>query len=81
MDWQLPAGTLLEHAVVFDRRHLIRLVRSYLVYYDADRCHLGLGKDAPSGRRVTPRPTSTAKVGALRRVDGLDRRYAWREAA
>lgn len=43
---------LLEHVVVLDRRHLIRLVRSYVSYYHEDRCHLGLDKDAPNGRPV-----------------------------
>ncbi len=88
--WQNPVAErwigscrreLLEHVVVFDQRHLIRLMRSYTGYYHEDRCHLGLDKDAPNARPVTPRPSSTAKVVALPRVGGLHHRYAWREAA
>ena len=72
---------LLEHVVVFGERHLVRLVRSYISYYHEDRGHLGLDKDTPDSRPVTPRPTSTATVVALPRIGGLHHRYEWREAA
>ena len=72
---------LLDHVIVFDRHHFIRLMRSYVDYYQEDRCHLGLAKDAPSGRVVTSRPSSDAKIVALLRVGGLHHRYAWRDAA
>ncbi len=72
---------LLEHVVVFSEGHLVRLVASYISYYHADRCHLGLGKDTPDRRMVTPRSSATAKVVALQRVGGLHRCYEWREAA
>jgi hypothetical protein len=72
---------LLEHVVVLSERHFIRLVRSYISHYHQDRCHLGLGKDTPNGRSVTPRPSSTAKVVALPRVGGIHHRYEWRDAA
>jgi len=72
---------LFEHIVVLSARHFIRLVRSYINHYHEDRCHLGLGKDTPNGRSVTPRPSSTAKVVALPRVGGLHYRYEWRDAA
>jgi hypothetical protein len=72
---------LLDHVIVFDRHHFIRLMRSYLDYYHEDRCHLGLDKDAPSSRVVTARPSNDAKIVALPRVGGIHRRYAWRDAA
>jgi hypothetical protein len=56
-------------------------VRSYVTYYHEDRCHLGLEKDTPNKRPVTPRPSPGAKVVALPRVGGLHHRYEWREAA
>ena len=46
-----------------------------------DRCHLGLDKDTPNLRPVTPRPSPTAKIVALPRVGGLHHRYEWRDAA
>ena len=88
--WQNPVAErwiggcrreLLDHVVVLDQRHLVRLVRAYTSYYHDDRCHLGLGKDSPCGREVTPRPSQSAKGAALPRVGGLQRRYVWREAA
>jgi len=72
---------LLDYVVVFDRRHLIRLMRSYVGYYHEDRCHLPLVKDAPTRRPVTERPSNTAKAVALPRVGGLHHRYVWSEAA
>ena len=67
--------------IVLDHRHLMRLACSYIRYYHKDRCDLGLAKDTPNSRAVTPPPSSTAKVVALPRVGGLQRRYEWREAA
>lgn len=72
---------LLAYVVVFGRRHLLRLMRSYIDCYHEDRCHLGLDKDTPHERPLDPRPSSTAKVVALPRVGGLHHRYEWREAA
>ena len=72
---------LLEHVVVFSEPHLVRLMSSYICYYHEDRGHLGLDKDTPNKRPVTPRPSPTAKVVALPRVGGLHHRYEWREAA
>jgi putative transposase len=72
---------LLEHVIIISERHLIRLVRSYISYYHENRCQLGLNKDTPNPRQITPRPSPTAKVVALRRVGGLHHRYEWREAA
>jgi hypothetical protein len=88
--WQNPVAErwigrcrreLLDHVVVFDQRHLVRLVRTYASDYHDDRCHLGLGQDLPSGRQVKPRPSQSATVVALPRVGARQRRYAWREAA
>jgi putative transposase len=72
---------LLDHVVVFGERHLIRLTRSYPEYYHGDRSHLGLSKDAPDRRPVTPRPSLTAKVVALPRVGGPHHRYERRVVA
>ena len=72
---------LFEHVVVLSESHLRRLLLCYVVYYQADRTHLGLGKDAPASRATTSKPNPTAKVIALPRVDGLHHRYEWRVAA
>ncbi len=72
---------LLEHVVVFNQRHLLRLLRSYLQYYHEDRTHLTLGKDSPEPRQLQERPGAEARVVALPRVGGLHHRYEWRAAA
>ncbi len=70
--WQNPyverlIGTLrrecLDHVVVLNETHLLRLLRAYLAYYHAARTHLALDKDAPEPRPVE-RPT---KAGSSRR--------------
>ena len=72
---------LLDHVVVFNERHLRRLLRDYVAYYHGDRTHLGLGKATPTARLVERRPDGEAEVVALPRVGGLHHRYEWRAAA
>jgi len=88
--WQNPyverfGGTLrrelLDKIIVFNPTQLHRVVNEFVTYYHADRCHLGLQKDAPEPRAVTPQPSARARVVALPRVGGLQHRYEWREAA
>ena len=59
--WQNPycervIGTLrrecLDHVIVFDERHLRRILSSYLEYYHAVRPHLSLDRNAPFPREV-----------------------------
>lgn len=70
---------LLDHVVVANENHLRRLLRDYHDYYESDRCHLALGKDAPIPRPIESRPSPSAKVAALPRVGGIHHRYIWRE--
>ena len=72
---------LLDHVVVFNARHAMRLLRAYVEYYNRDRCHYGLAKGTPERRAVQTRPSKNARVVALPRVGGLHHRYEWREAA
>jgi len=72
---------LLNHVVVFDERHLRRLLRDYIRYYHEDRCHLGLKKDCPVRRHVSRRFHPKAKIIASPRVGGLHHRYEWHPAA
>jgi len=72
---------LLDHVIVLSERHLRQLIESYVTYYNADRTHIGAGKDSPCGRPVEQRPGREANVVSLPRVGGLHHRYAWRQAA
>ena len=72
---------LLDHVIILDERHLLRLLREYVRYHHDDRTHLGLGKDTPARRAVEGRTSAGAKVVALPQVGGLHHRYVWRVAA
>jgi hypothetical protein len=45
---------ILDHVIVLGERHLLRLVRSHVAYYNEDRPHMALGRDAPVPRAVEP---------------------------
>ena len=68
---------LLDHVVIFNEAQLHSLLDHYVTYYNRDRCHLTLEKDAPEPRKVQPRPTASAKIVALPRVGGIHHRYQW----
>ena len=73
---------ILDHVVVFNERHLLRLLREYVAYYHEDRTHLGLGKTTPAERTIErPSPDETMGVVAMPRLGGLHHRYTWRRAA
>jgi transposase InsO family protein len=79
--WQNPyverlIGTLrrdcLDHVLIFDERHLRRVLTLYSLYYNETRTHLGLGKDAPLRRPVQRSGTIVTTVV----LSGLHHRYA-----
>ena len=45
----------LDHIVIFNERHLRRLMSAYLDYYHRSRTHLSLDKDCPDSRPIMPR--------------------------
>jgi putative transposase len=63
-----------------DARHLRRLLRDYVDYYNEDRVHTCL-RDSPYGRPAEIRPSEDARVVGLPRAGGLHHRYLWSEAA
>jgi putative transposase len=65
---------LLDRVIVLGERHLLRLVREYVAYYNEDRPHMSLDRDAPVARAV--QPSSGGTVVALPRVGGLHHRYS-----
>ncbi len=68
----------LNHLIVLGERHLRRILRSYMDYYNETRTHLSLDKDAPDGRRV--QPPDQGRVLELKRVGGLHHEYVRRAA-
>jgi hypothetical protein len=63
----------LDHIVIFNERHLRRVMSSYVDYYQRARTHLSLDKDCPDPRPIMPR--KIGKVVAIPEVGGLHRRY------
>ncbi len=71
---------LLDHVVVLNEKHLQRLLREYVDYYNIDRVHTQL-RDSPAGRPTEHRPSAKARIIGEPRVGGLHHRYGWRDAA
>jgi hypothetical protein len=61
---------------VLNERHAQRLLGQFRDWYNQDRVHLALGKDAPDHR--PKEPPELAKVVALPRLGGLHHRYCRR---
>ena len=61
----------LDHIVIVNAAHLRRVLQAYARYYNEDRTHLALDKDAPAARPVEGQGRITSEP----RVGGLHRRY------
>jgi putative transposase len=75
-------GTLrrecFDHLIVLNVRHAQRLLGQFRDWYNQDRVHLALGKDAPDHRPTEP--AELGRVVALPRLGGLHHRYCRRAA-
>src|SRR5271165_6203712 len=63
----------LDHIVIFNQRHLRRVVPSYVDYSHRTRTHLSLDKDCPVSRLI--QLTRIGSVVATPQVGGLHHRY------
>ena len=63
----------LDHIVIFNERHLGRVLSSYVDYYQRTRTHLSLDKDCPDLRPI--QPPRSGRVVAIPKVAGLHHRY------
>lgn len=61
----------LDHMIIVNANHLRRILREYADYYNRDRTHLSLGKDAPVHRPIE-RP---GKLKSRKILGGLHHRY------
>jgi len=66
----------LDHVIVLGARHLRRVLREYVAYYNGCRTHLSLEMDAPESRNIE----RVGEVVALPLVGGLHHRYSRRAA-
>jgi transposase InsO family protein len=62
---------LLDHVIVLNEAHLLRLLREFLAYYNEFRTHLSLNKDPPGFRAVH----SAGRVISLPVLGGLHHVY------
>jgi transposase InsO family protein len=69
----------LNHVIVFNERHLNRILSSYVNYYNETRTHKALDKDSPNSR-VVQLPSAGKKIIAIPHVGGLHHRYERRAA-
>jgi putative transposase len=63
----------LNHVIIFNERHLRRLLKSYFAYYHEARTHLSLKKQCPEPRTVDE--STLGKVVAIPHVGGLHHEY------
>ena len=72
---------ILDQIIALNKQHLRRVPQDYVNYYEQDRLHDSLQKDAPNRRAVQQRPGPHATVISLPRLGGLHHRYTWSQAA
>ena len=68
----------LDHHVIFNERHLRRVLTEYIQYYNKNRTHLGLEKDCPDPRAIELPDLGPVQSESM--VGGLHHRY-FRQAA
>lgn len=64
----------LNHVIVFNERHLRRLLSEYVNYYNTVRTHEALDGDCPNSRQVQP-VYDGRKIIAIPHVGGLHHKY------
>jgi transposase InsO family protein len=69
----------LNHVIVFNERHLRRVLSSYADYFNEFRTHKALGKDSPNSR-IVQLPSAGRKIVAIPHVRGLHHHYERRAA-
>ena len=61
------------HVIVLGERHLKRILKRYVDYYNGTRTHLSLYKDAPEARPI--QPSERGSIVEIARVGGLHHEY------
>ncbi|HLZ10291.1 MAG TPA: hypothetical protein VKT80_17010 [Chloroflexota bacterium] len=63
---------------MLNKKHLMRILRSYVDYYHRSRSHLSLDKKCPDSRAIYP--PGLGRILELPEVGGLHHRYERRAA-
>ena len=69
----------LDHVIIVGERHLRRILKAYVEYYNRSRTHYSLAQDCPISR-PTELPSKGNKIIAIPQVGGLHHRYERRVA-
>src|SRR5207244_10615959 len=67
----------LDHVLIYGRRHLERVLRTYVSHYSEERPHRGLDLIPPSGRPGIVRSGPAAHVRRRDILGGLIHEYRW----
>ncbi len=74
-------GTLrrecLDHLIIFNARHLLRVLAEYAAHYNAARPHRALALDAPNGPIAKAAPPPGGRIVARSVLGGLHHEYEW----
>jgi len=77
-------GTLrrecLDHLIIVNERHLVRILREYVAHYNAEWPHRALELDPPEGLPVRIGPVPGGRVIARPVLGGLHHEYGWKAA-
>jgi len=65
----------LDHVLVLGERHLRRVLREYVAYFNAARPHQGIGQAIPAAPSPTPPSRSLASLVAIPVLGGLHHDY------
>ena len=63
----------LDHTIIFNEKHLRRVLKEYIRYYNENRTHLGLEKDCPDPRAIELPDLGPVQSASM--VGGLHHRY------
>ena len=64
----------LDHVIVFDERHLRRVLSAYFEYHHHSRTHLSLAKDCPEPRPIQPPSAGTVVAFPFKALRGEGRK-------
>jgi len=70
----------LDHLIVLNERHLRRVLREYLAYYNAVRPHQSLANQPPAGPRNLSSRGASDRLVSRPILGGLHHEYHWEAA-
>jgi putative transposase len=66
----------LDNLLLFNEKHLIHVVKTYVSYFNQERPHQGIAQRVPD-HPVASLPNNKGKVVSIAVLGGLHHHYAW----